>query len=416
MSAPASIRSATGLFSGVVLLTALVVALSADGALSGNRGGFSPEIYVMNADGSGQANLTRNRAADDAPAWSRDGAKIALSSERDGNWEIYVMQADGTGPTRLTVNRSADDAFPDWSPDGTKIAFHTDRDGNYEIYVMNADGSGQANLTHEARTDDLGPAWSPDGTKIAFASEGDIYVMNADGSGQTRLTHVNDFDVSPDWSPDGSKIAFVGGATDTGFIDVMNADGSGRRRLTNGGSDYFPDWSPDGTKIAYHTGRTGNFEIFVMNADGSGQTNLTRTLRSDDFEPAWSPDGTKIAFAGNLDTTAPLLALIARSPQRVLRQKGVIVSVLSNEACTLRALGTISVRGQRSKLRLRPASGRLGAPGQKKTLKLKLSSAGARQLTRLLAQGKRARATFSVRAVDRAGNARTERRTVAVGR
>src|SRR6266511_3461058 len=279
MSAPASIRSATGLFSGVVLLTALVVALSADGALSGNRGGFSPEIYVMNADGSGQANLTRNRAADDAPAWSRDGAKMALSS---------------------------------------------DRDGNYEIYVMNADGSGQANLTHEARTDDLGPAWSPDGTKIAFASEGDIYVMNADGSGQTRLTHVNDFDVSPDW--------------------------------------------------------------------------------------------TQIAFAGNLDTTAPLLALIARSPQRVLRQKGVIVSVLSNEACTLRALGTISVRGQRSKLRLRPASGRLGAPGQKKTLKLKLSSAGARQLTRLLAQGKRARATFSVRAVDRAGNARTARRTVAVGR
>src|SRR6266508_1161670 len=330
MSAPASIRSATGLFSGVVLLTALVVGLSADGALSGNRGGFSPEIYVMNADGSGQANLTRNRAADDAPAWSRDGAKIALSSERDGN--------------------------------------------------------------------------------------GEIYVMNADGSGQTRLTHVNDFDVSPDWSPDGSKIAFVGGATDTGFIDVMNADGSGRRRLTNGGSDYFPDWSPDGTKIAYHTGRTGNFEIFVMNADGSGQTNITRTLRSDDFEPAWSPDGTKIAFAGNLDTTAPLLALIARSPQRVLRQKGVIVSVLSNEACTLRALGTISVRGQRSKLRLRPASGRLGAPGQKKTLKLKLSSAGARQLTRLLAQGKRARATFSVRAVDRAGNARTARRTVAVGR
>src|SRR6266511_4112674 len=107
MSAPASIRSATGLFSGVVLLTALVVALSADGALSGNRGGFSPEIYVMNADGSGQANLT--------------------------------------------LNRAADDAFPDWSPDGTKIAFHTDRDGNYEIYVMNADGSGQANLTHEAR-------------------------------------------------------------------------------------------------------------------------------------------------------------------------------------------------------------------------------------------------------------------------
>jgi Tol biopolymer transport system component len=51
----------------------------------------------MNADGSGQINLTNNPAADDVPSWSPDGRRIAFASDRDGNREIYVMNADGSG-------------------------------------------------------------------------------------------------------------------------------------------------------------------------------------------------------------------------------------------------------------------------------------------------------------------------------
>ena len=40
---------------------------------------------------------------------------IAFLSDRDGNGEIYVMNADGTGQTRLT-NNPALDWFPAWSP------------------------------------------------------------------------------------------------------------------------------------------------------------------------------------------------------------------------------------------------------------------------------------------------------------
>ena len=75
------------------------------------------------------------------PAWSPDGRRIAFTSERDGNPEIYVMNADGSGVTRLTYNDARDlDSFPAWSPDGRRIAFHSNRDGNFEIYVMNASG------------------------------------------------------------------------------------------------------------------------------------------------------------------------------------------------------------------------------------------------------------------------------------
>ena len=86
------------------------------------------EIYVMNADGSGQTNLTNNPSQDYYPAWSPDGTKIAFASLRDEpdpsncfptpygcNWEVYVMNADGSGQTNLT-NDPALDTDPDWQP------------------------------------------------------------------------------------------------------------------------------------------------------------------------------------------------------------------------------------------------------------------------------------------------------------
>ncbi|MGE4608806.1 MAG: translocation protein TolB, partial [Myxococcota bacterium] len=64
------------------------------------------------------------------------GPKIAFSSDRDGsNGDIYVMDADGSNQTNLTMTISSQDSFPAWSPDGTKIAFHSFGAGNYDIYV-----------------------------------------------------------------------------------------------------------------------------------------------------------------------------------------------------------------------------------------------------------------------------------------
>ena len=216
--------------------------------------------------------------------------KIAFTSTRHGNREIYVMNADGSNQTNIT-NNSGYNRDPRFSPDGTKIAFESSRVGNQEIYVMNADGSNQTRLTNNPGLDG-DPCFSPDGSKIAFASDRDgdweIYVMNADGSNQTRLTRGANWD--PCFSPDGTKIAFASHRDGGCEIYVMNADGSNQARLTNnGGGNWDPCFSPDGTKIAFTSDRDLNCAIYVMNADGSNQTNITNDPANDNREPSWGP-------------------------------------------------------------------------------------------------------------------------------
>jgi Tol biopolymer transport system component len=76
------------------------------------------------------------------PMYSPDGLKIVFISTHDGDPEIFVMNADGTGLRKLTDN-TAVDAAPSWSPDGGKIVFTSDRSGSFELYSMNSDGSHQ---------------------------------------------------------------------------------------------------------------------------------------------------------------------------------------------------------------------------------------------------------------------------------
>jgi len=214
-------------------------------------------IRVMRADGLGSRALTSS-AGDWNPAWSPDGSRIAF--DRGTNTEmgpdIYVMNADGSGLQPLTSGPSFD-AHPTWSPDGGRIAFYR----NGSIHVMNASGSGVTKLTDDGQY----PAWSPNGARIAFWSgrsgQRGVYVMNVDGSDIRQLTSDTIDASNPSWSPDGSSIAFQGSAG----IYIMSADGANVRRVALGGQT--PTWSPDGSMILYEW-----FGLNVINVDGSGLT------------------------------------------------------------------------------------------------------------------------------------------------
>jgi hypothetical protein len=252
-----------------------------------------PVQYVKWVGEALQGNLgqyTEDPSEDFSPAWSPDGQRLAFVSTRDGNAEIYLMNADGTGQTRLT-NNSAGDIAPAWSRDGSQIAFVTNRDGNDEIYLMNADGSNQINLTNNLADDDSF-SFSPDGLTIAFSSTRedsnfDIYTMGAQGAGVIRLTNAAGDDISPSWSS--QRIAFQSNRDDSDELYVMAANGQNQVRLTNNEEfDIDPSQPTDGSRIAFASSRDGNLEVYLINADGTGLSRLT-TNNAADVQPALQP-------------------------------------------------------------------------------------------------------------------------------
>ena len=308
-------RSNFAAFVAVGVTTVLAMAGSGGGpaeALPGENGkiaythsdGESTDIYVMNADGTDQVNLTNHPADDIAAAWSPDGSKIAFASTRDGDdLEIYVMNADGSDPRQLTDN-DALDCCARWSPDGSQLVFHSDLTGDLDVFVMRADGSGQTNLTN-APSFDAYADWSPDGAQIAFQSDrsgvAQAFLIDATGGVATQLSEGEAWE--PMWSPDGARILFtqyLGNRPDgTSVFDIhiMNADGTEQRSLTSaalvdGVSYGNASWSPDGASVLYSSGTSDAGGIFVMSPDGSGRTALIEGAIAADgsnYDADWQP-------------------------------------------------------------------------------------------------------------------------------
>ena len=232
-------------------------------AYAGSRSVYDDEdIYVMDRFGNGKTPLTDNDLPEYGPAWSPDGTKIVfMRQERvaapDGgfDWQvdIWVMNADGSGQKKLTDDLDRE-AGPTFSPNGTRIAFGK----NADIWTMNPDGSGQRNLTDTGYVNgryvvEVDPDFSPDGKKLAFASNRqykkyDVYAMNLDGTAPINVTnsrYLNEEDCV--WSPSGTKIAY---RRDLLFgnpeIFTKNADGSGRPKNVSNDPAYneSPDWGP----------------------------------------------------------------------------------------------------------------------------------------------------------------------------
>jgi Tol biopolymer transport system component len=112
---------------------------------SSNRAGFfNPELYAVPAK-----RLTFTKGSDGVlgddgmPDFSPNGRRIVFTSNRDQNGEVYVMNANGSGQRRLT-RRPGDDFLPRFSSDGAQIAFVA-LPGT--VYVMNADGTALRRLT-----------------------------------------------------------------------------------------------------------------------------------------------------------------------------------------------------------------------------------------------------------------------------
>jgi Tol biopolymer transport system component len=223
------------------------------------------DIYVANIDGSGLRRLTTAAELDEQPAWSPDGRRIAFRSHRAGNWDIWVMNADGSGQTNLMMDQlpaTATAHTPAWSPDGSWIVYASDLQ-NYsysKLWTMRPDGRDKRLLLPAAPTyeSDREPSWSPDGTRIAFrriastAVGSDIMIANVATGAVSRIA-MTGVQAMPTWSPDGQLIAFTSSHEELlSHVYTMRPDGSGVTRYTSGADE---NTSPRWLRTAAPAGR-----------------------------------------------------------------------------------------------------------------------------------------------------------------
>ena len=183
------------------------------GAVDG-ASNFASTIWVMKANGGSPVGLPAPAGTSNfRPVWSPDGTRIAFSRSNGGmTGAIWIMNADGSNQKQLTAGTALDD-FPAWSPHGHAIAFFSTRDGGGDIYVIQVGGQDPADVRRlTTGASGRAPSWAP-GRTIVFSGPGtggtggQIWEIGSDGSGRHQLTATTGEDRFPAWGR-GHLLAF----------------------------------------------------------------------------------------------------------------------------------------------------------------------------------------------------------------
>ena len=252
--------------------------------------------FAVNEDGTNQAQLPPGGAF---LSWSPDGTRLLYnrdpSTDIGFDQEIFLMNADGSTNRQVTSNAWSE-YRASWSPDGKRIIFERlVNSSDIGIYTMNVDGTNETRLTAPdvIATD---ASFSPDGTKIVYTVGTEIFVMNADGTNPTQLTSSGEFfqSIEPSWSPDGLHIVFASNRLGFGNeIWRMTATGDSLVKLTSEADleHRTPVYSPDGTKIAFSrqiSVDNSYREIYSKPLFGGASQRLTVTFQQSNAEsPSW---------------------------------------------------------------------------------------------------------------------------------
>ncbi|WP_373732162.1 S9 family peptidase, partial [Bacteroides heparinolyticus] len=297
------------------------------------------EVFVMDADGSANTQITQSTWKEAQPVWFKDGKKLAFLSSESGSNQVWEMNPNGTERKQLTQYDGDIEGFS-FSPDGKKLLFiaqvktvkstadkHPDlpkatgiivNDLMYKHwdewvttaphpFVADFDGNGISNVTDilegEPYESPMKPwggieqlAWSPASDKVAYtcrkktglayaiSTNSDIYIYDLATKKTINITEENKgYDTNPQYSPDGKYIAWQsmerdGYEADLNRLFIMNLE-TGEKRFVSKAFESNVDaflWNKDSQSIFFIGVWHGETHIYRLSlTDGDKLTRLT---------------------------------------------------------------------------------------------------------------------------------------------
>ncbi len=228
--------------------------------------GFT-DLWIWNADGSGQRAFTTHASNESAPTFSPDGRFIAFTAQREDDKapQLYVMAVDGGEARRLTTLATGVQS-PKWFPDGARIAFVSRVFDDLPLAEQGKRLEERASSKMTARVWDGAPVTAWD--QYIDEREFHVFAVSTAGGEVQALTQPTGLELPRNAvqgtdslfaiAPDNRELAFV-------------ADSDPARNVTNN-------------------------DVFTVAIGASEATNHTQANAAGDTNPLYSPDGRYLSF------------------------------------------------------------------------------------------------------------------------
>jgi len=287
--------------------------------MEGEQSEYLRHIWLVNADGSDNAQFTRGESSASNPSFSPDGAWLAFTSRRGSGGEggsgddgpqtqVWVISVHGGEAFPVTEAEAGVGSYQ-WSPDGSRIA-----------YLMQDPETEEEKERRRERRD---PVFVDQNFKYNH-----IYSVPFDPNAPEALEAVRHTEgtfhvTSFDWAPDGRTLAFSHQADprlDEGArasdISTVPAEEGGRVTplVTLGGTDGGPRYSPDGQWVAFTSSgdapqRVGLGDVYVVAASGGEPHRLSDSHDRSGGLLGWTRDGSAVLLSESIGTTRHVTAL-----------------------------------------------------------------------------------------------------------
>ena len=245
---------------------------------------------------------------------SPDGKKVVYTvayysvPENKSNREVFVMNADGSDNKQITKTGFAENEAV-WIKGGTKIAFLCNESGSSQLWEMNPDGTDRKRLSDYDK-DIEGFAFSPDEKKVLFISQ--VKTVNSTADKYPDLDKATGVIITDlmykhwdEWvtTVPHPFVADFDGESISNPVDVMEGELFESPMKPFGGIEQLA-WNTTSDKIAYtsrkKTGKeyaiSTNSDIYVYDLNTKQTTNITEENKGYDTNPTYSPDGKSIAW------------------------------------------------------------------------------------------------------------------------